>query len=82
MESMIQSQKDYIQFQNDSFNRLESQMSRLINRVNDRNEETLPITFFTIPDCPSRIDSNQELWYLEDFDQDSISPKNLELDQY
>jgi len=43
-------------------------MSRLINRVNDKNEETLPITFSTIPDCPSHIDKNQESWCLGDFD--------------
>ena len=57
---MIQSQKDYIQSQNNSFNRLEAQMSRLINRVNDMIEETLPITFSIISDCPNHIDKNQE----------------------
>ena len=36
----------------------------------------------TIPDTSSHIDENQELWYLEDFDQDSISPQNFKLDQY
>ena len=36
----------------------------------------------TIPDTSNHIDENQESWYLEDFDQDSISLKNLELDQY
>ena len=30
----------------------------------------------------SHIDENQESWYLEDFDQDSISPQNLKVDQY
>jgi len=57
-------------------------MSRLINIVKDRNEETLPNTGSTIPDCPNHIDENQESWYLEAFDQDSISPHKLELDQY
>jgi len=55
MESMIQSQKDYIQSQNNFFNTLEAQMSRLINKVNDRNEKTLPITFSAIPDYPSQL---------------------------
>jgi len=56
-------------------------MSRLINIVKDRNEKTLPNTCSTIPDCPSHINENQESWCLGDFDQDSISPQNLELDQ-
>ena len=33
----------------------------------------------TIPNTSSHIDENQESWYLEDFDQDSL---NLELDQH
>jgi len=36
----------------------------------------------TIPHTSNHIDENQESWYLEDFDQDLISPLNLELDQY
>ena len=36
----------------------------------------------TIPDTSSHIDENQESTYLEDFDQDSISPQNFELDKY
>jgi len=36
----------------------------------------------TIPGTSSHIDENQESWCLEDFDQDSISPYNFELDQY
>ena len=36
----------------------------------------------TIPNISSHIDGNQESWYLEDYDQDSISPQNFELDQY
>ena len=35
----------------------------------------------TISDTSNHIDENQELWYLEDFDQDSISSHKLELDQ-
>ena len=36
----------------------------------------------TIPNTSNHIDENQESWNLEDFGQDSISPQNLELDQY
>ena len=57
-------------------------MSRLINIVKDKNEKTLPNTCSTIPDYPSHIDRNEESWCLGDFDQDSISPQHLELDQY
>ena len=77
--------KNLIQFENYFFhclNGIEAQMSPLINIVKDRNEKTLPNTFFTIPDCPSHIDRNKESWYLRDFDQDSISPHSFELDQY
>jgi len=56
-------------------------MSRLINIVKDRNKKTLSNTCSIIPDCPSHIDENQESWCLEDFDQDSVLPQNLELDQ-
>ena len=47
-----------------------------------KNKETHPTQSLTIPDTSSHIDENQESWYLEDFDQDLISPQNLELDQY
>ena len=47
-----------------------------------RNKETLPTQSLTTLDTSSHIDENQESWYLEDFDQDLISPQNLELDQY
>ena len=57
-------------------------MSRLINIAKNRNEKTLPDTFFTILDCPSHLDMNQESWYLRDFDEDSISLHYLELYQY
>ena len=69
-----------IQFQSGSFNMIEARLSRLENMC--RNKETLPTQSLTIPDTSSHIDDNQESWWLEDFDQDSISPQNLELDQY
>ena len=47
-----------------------------------RNKKTLPTQSLTIPDTSIYIDENQESWYIEDFDQDSISPQNLKLDQY
>ena len=78
MNSMSQSQNDYIQSQTDflqSINRLEAKASHLVNTINDRNEETLPNTFLTIPNSPNHINGNQESWYLENYDQDSISPK-------
>jgi len=46
------------------------------------SKETLPTQSLTILDTSSHIDENQESWCLEDFDQDSISPESLELDQY
>ena len=52
----------------------------MVNTVNDRNEKILPKTFLFIHDSPSHID--EESWYLGDFNQDSISPHNFELDQY
>ena len=79
---MIQSQNDIIQSQTDclkSLNRLEAKVSHLVNIINDRNEETLPNTFLTTPDSPSHID--EESWYPGDFNEDSISPHNFELDQ-
>ena len=54
-------------------------MSHLMIRVNDRNEETLPNTFLTTPDCPSHIDRNQESWCLEDFNQIQFPHTNLDL---
>jgi len=80
---MIQSQNNIIQSQTDclqSLNRLKAKVSHLVNTINDRNEATLPNTFLTIPDSPSHI--NEESWNLGDFNQDSISPHNFELDQY
>ena len=75
--------KDLIQFRNNvtqSLNRLEAKMSHLINTICDKNEKTLPNTFSTIPDSPSHI--NEESWYLENINQDSISSQNFEFDQY
>jgi len=83
--NLDRSMKNLIQSKNNFFsilNRLETQMSHLINIVKDRNKETLPNTFSIIPGCPSRIDRNKESWCPGDFDQDSISPQNLEIDQY
>jgi len=57
-------------------------MSRYINIVKDKNEETLPNTCSTIPDCPNYIDKNEESWCLGDFDQDSISSHKFKLDQF
>ena len=57
-------------------------MGHLINIVKVRNEETFRNTCSTIPDCSSHIDENQEIWYLEDFDQNLILPQNIKLDQY
>ena len=75
---MIQSAKNFSQ----SVNRLEAQMSRLLNKIIQRNEETLPNTCLIIPDYPSHINNNEESWYLGDFNQESISSRRLELDQF
>ena len=56
-------------------------MSRYINIVKDRNEETLPNTCSIIPYCLSYVDRNEESWCLGDIDQDSISSHEFELDQ-
>ena len=57
-------------------------MSHLINIVKNRNEEILPNTCSTIPDCPNHIDKNEESWCLGDFNQESISSHKFELDQF
>ena len=75
MKNLIQSENNFFQ----SINRLEAQMSHLINRVKDRNEKTLPSPCLTIPNCPSHIDENQKSWRLGDFDQDSIHHNILNL---
>jgi len=59
---------------------IEARLSRLENM--HRNKKTLATQSLTILDSSSHNDENQESWYLEDFDQDLISPQNLELDQY
>ena len=79
---MIKYQNNFIRSNLDytpSINRLEAQISYLVNTINDRNEETLPTQSLTIPDSPSHIDRNQESWYLEDFNQDSIPYTDLNL---
>jgi len=77
MKNLTKSENDFLQ----SINRLEAQMSRLINIVKDRNKETLPNTSSTISYYPSHIDRNDESWCLRDFDQDSISPQHLKLNK-
>ena len=67
-----------IQFQNDPLDMIEARLSRLENMR--RNKETLTTQSLTILDTSNHIKENQESWHLEVFDQDSISPQNLELD--
>ena len=71
MESMIQ-------FQSDPLDVIEVRLSRL--ETMRRNKETLPTQSLTVANTSNHIDENQKLWNREDFDQDSISPQNLELD--
>ena len=59
---------------------IDARLSQLENMC--RNKETLPTHSLTIPNTSNHINENQESWNLEDFDQDSISLENLELDQY
>ena len=73
MESMIQ-------FHSDPLDMIEAKLSRLENTR--RNKETLPAQSLTIPNTSSHINENQESWFLEDFDQDSIWAQNFELGQY
>jgi len=80
---MYQLRKEYEihdSFQSDPLDMIEAKLSRLEDMR--RNKETLLTQSLTIPNTSSHIDENQESWYLEDSDQDSISPQNLELDQY
>ena len=76
--NLEKSMETMIQCQDDPLDMIEARISRLENMR--RNKETLPIQSLTIPDTSSHIDENQESWYLEDFDQDSVSPQSLELD--
>ena len=71
---------DEDQFQSDPFDMIEVRFSRLENM--HRNEKILHTQSLTIPNTSSHIDENQQSWYVEDFNEDSISPQNLELDQY
>ena len=59
-----------IQCQNDPLDMIEERLSKLENKY--RNKETLPTQSLNILDTSSHIEKNQESWYLEDFDQDSI----------
>jgi len=77
--------KNLILFENDfnqSVNRLEAQMSHLLNIMKQKNEKILPNTCSTIPDYPTYIDKNEESLCLRDFNQESISSHKLELDQF
>ena len=73
MKNLIQAENYVIQI-----NWLEAQINRSIK---DRDEKTLPNIFSTICDCPSHNDRNEESGCLEDFDQDSSSSHQFELDQ-
>jgi len=57
---------------------MEARLSQLENMR--KNEETLPTQTLTITNTSIHIDENEESWYF--FDQDLVSPENLELDQY
>jgi len=70
-----------IQFQSDPLDMIEARLSRLENMRRNKKILSTPQSL-TIPVTCNHIDENQESWYLEDFDQDSILPQNLELDQY
>ena len=59
---------------------IEVRLSRLENMY--RNEKTFLTQSLTIPDASSHINGNKKSWYLENDDQDSISPQNFKLDQY
>ena len=78
MKNLIRSGNDFTH----SINKLEAQMSRLINIVKDRNEKTLPDTISTIPCHPSHIDKNEKSWCLGDLNQESILSHKLELNQF
>jgi len=73
---MIQIKDSFTQ----SIDMIEARLSRLKNMY--KNKQMLPTQFLTIFDTFSHINGNQESWYLEDYDQNSISSQNFELDQY
>jgi len=80
---MIQSQNYCIQSEKkclQSIDRLETKMSHLVKTINDRNEKTQPNILLTILNFPNHIDLNQESWCFGDFNQDSIPPQHLKLD--
>jgi len=62
-----------------AIDRLEATISKWENRY--RDEKTLPYQCLTISDTSSYIDETHESWCLGDFDQDSISTYQFELDQ-
>ena len=78
--NLEKSMETMIQCQNDPLDMIEGRISRLENMR--RNKKALPTQYLTILDTSRYIDENQESWYLEDFDQDSVSPQNLKLDHY
>ena len=69
-----------IKIQSDPFDMIEVRLSWLENM--HRKVKTLLTQSLTIFGTCNHIDENQESWYFEDFDQDSVSPQSLELDQY
>ena len=69
IESMIQSP-------NDPFDRLEEKMDRMQGLMNEQISRLSNILELT-----NQIDETDESWCVEDFDQDSISSHQRELDQ-
>ena len=57
-------------------------MSRYINIVKDRNEETLPNTYSIISNCPSHIDRNEDLGVLETLIKTQFHHTNLNLTNF
>jgi len=64
-----------IQSQNDPLNRLEAQIDHLKSTMNEQI-----LKFSNIIDISNQLDRIQESWCLDNFDQDSISTRQLELD--
>jgi len=61
--------------QNDPFDRLGEKMNRMQSLMNEQISR-----LSNVHELTNQIDRNQELWCLEDFDQDSIISHQLELD--
>jgi len=78
MENLINFENNFTQ----SINRLEAQISHLVTHLMIGNKKTLPTQFLTILDSPSHIDRSQESWYLKNYNYDSISSYQPELDQF